>query len=266
MKSLPTGPKAYDYAYNEAMKRIAGYDSDSEKLAKQALSWISYAQRPLTASELQHALAVEEGDSELDEENLPRVEDMVSVCAGLVTVDDESGIIRLVHYTTQEYFERTQDRWFPNAEADITTICVTYLSFNIFDNGFCRTDNEFEERLRLNCLYDYAAHNWGHHARRAAAEPNPTVKNFLKSETKVEASSQALLVAKTWYRHSRYSQQAPRQLIGLHLAAYFGVENAARFLFDTTDPNTEDSYCRTPLSYAAENGHEAVVKLLQSMP
>ena len=39
---------------------------------------------------------------------------MVSVCAGLVTVDEESDIIRLVHYTTQEFFERTQNIWFPN--------------------------------------------------------------------------------------------------------------------------------------------------------
>jgi hypothetical protein len=46
--------------------------------------------------------------SELDEENLPEIEDMVSVCAGLVTVYEESNIVRLIYYTTQEYFERTQ--------------------------------------------------------------------------------------------------------------------------------------------------------------
>jgi hypothetical protein len=34
---------------------------------------------------------------------------MVSVCAGLVTIDEESNIIRLVHHTTQEYFERSQN-------------------------------------------------------------------------------------------------------------------------------------------------------------
>jgi ankyrin repeat protein len=50
--------------------------------------------------ELQHALVVEIGESTLDEDNLPQIEDMVLVCAGLVMVDDESHIIRLVHYTT----------------------------------------------------------------------------------------------------------------------------------------------------------------------
>jgi hypothetical protein len=72
--------------------------------------------------ELQHALAVEVGDSRLGEDNLERIERMVSVCAGLVTVDEESSIIRLVHYTMQEYFERTQEKWFPNAETDITKV------------------------------------------------------------------------------------------------------------------------------------------------
>lgn len=52
---------------------------------------------------------MEIGKTELDEENLVQIEEMVSVCAGLVTIDEESKIIRLVHCTTQEYFERTQN-------------------------------------------------------------------------------------------------------------------------------------------------------------
>jgi hypothetical protein len=52
-------------------------------------------------------LAVEVGESEFDEENLPEVAYMVSLCAGLVTIDKISDIVRLVHYTAQAYFERT---------------------------------------------------------------------------------------------------------------------------------------------------------------
>jgi hypothetical protein len=96
------------------------------------------------------------GDSKPDKDSLERIERMVSVCAGLVTVDEESSIVRLVHYTMQEYFERTQSCWFPNAETDIMTICVAYLLFYAFESGFCQTDAEFEEGLQLNQLYDYA--------------------------------------------------------------------------------------------------------------
>jgi hypothetical protein len=42
---------------------------------------------------------------------------------------------------------------------DITKVCVTYLSFYAFESGLCQTDAEFEERLRLNQLYDYVVHN-----------------------------------------------------------------------------------------------------------
>lgn len=84
------------------MERIEGQLADSQELAKQALGWITCSKRPLTTLELQHALAVEIGQSSLDEDNLPEIDDVVSVCAGLVTIDEGSGIIRLVHYTTQE--------------------------------------------------------------------------------------------------------------------------------------------------------------------
>lgn len=129
------------------MERIEGQVIDQVELAKQVLSWITCAKRPLITSELHHALAVEPSDSELGEDNLPQIEDMVSVCAGLVTIDEKSGIIRLVHYTTQEYFERTQKDWFPNAKADIARSCVTYMSFDMFESGFCVTGETFEKKI-----------------------------------------------------------------------------------------------------------------------
>jgi ankyrin repeat protein len=58
------------------------------------------------------------------------------------------------------------------------------------------------------------------------------------------------------------SQRIPKQMTGLHLAAYFGVDDAVRDLLSSNSPDLKDSYSRTPLSYAAENGHEGIVKLL----
>jgi hypothetical protein len=123
------------------------------------LPWTIYTKRPLLTTELQHAIAVEAGDNELNKENLPQVEDMVSVCAGLVIVDEGSNITRLVHYTTQEYFEGTWKTFFPNAQANITTTCATYLLFDTFNVGFSPTDKDFEARLKSNILYDYVARN-----------------------------------------------------------------------------------------------------------
>jgi ankyrin repeat protein len=263
LKNLATGSEAYDHAYEDVMERINGQIKDQEELAKQVLSWITCAKRQLTTIELQHALGVEVGESELDEENFSQIEDIVSACAGLVTIDEESGIIRLVHYTTQEYFERTQSQWFPNTHTNITIICVSYLSFNEFESGICQNDEEFEQRLQLNTLYDYAAHNWGHHAREAS-KLIPEVISFLERKSQVEASSQGLLTRKKYSSDMKYSQRFPKDMTGLHLAAYFGIEAVVPLLLATgkVDADSKDEDGRTPLSYAAEKGHDGVVKLL----
>jgi len=279
LKNLATGSGAYDQAYKDAMERISSQIKDQEELAKQVLSWITCAKRPLTTSELQHALAVEIGEPQLDKDNIPEVEDIVSVCGGLVTIDEESEIIRLVHYTTQEYFERTQKQWFPDAQTNITMICVTYLSFDVFRSGICQSDDEFEERLRSNQLYRYAARNWGHHARKALylsegvslekedkAKFEATIQavlDFLMRTTEVEAASQALIAKKRRPNDLKYSQEIPRHQTGLHLAAYFGVKVIVQLLLELgADVTAADPNRWTPLHSACSSGHLEVVQLL----
>ena len=243
------------------MERIQGQLPDEQELAKQVLSWITGAKRPLATSELEHAVAIEFEGSQLDKENICKVENMISVCAGLVTVDKESNIIRLVHYTTQEYFERTQNLWFPHMPSEITRACLTYLSFNEFESGICQNDEDFEQRLQLHKLYDYAAHNWGHHARDTLTSCQSIIE-FLQKQAQVEASSQALMAVKRWPEQKEYSQAVPKQMTGLHLAAYFGVEGVIQDLLNSNSPDAKDSYDQTPLSLAAKHGRETVVQLL----
>ncbi|CAG8982672.1 hypothetical protein HYALB_00014050 [Hymenoscyphus albidus] len=266
LRNLPSGSHAYDSAYKDAMVRIEGQIADEEELAKQVLSWITCAKRPLTTTELQHALAIEKEESKLDQDNLPDIEDLVTVCAGLVTVDEQSNVIRLVHYTTQEYFRRSQGDWFPDAEARITESCIAYLSFETFLQGSCQTDEEFEERVQPNQLFAYAAQNWGHHGRLAVTldhDLGVVVANLLQKEASVSASGQALFAVKNWSGDTSYSQRTPKNITGVHLAAYFGIKAVVQLLLDNaTEADLQCSNGRTPLSWAARNGHEAVVKLL----
>jgi hypothetical protein len=57
---------------------------EKRQLAHAVISWISLAKRTLTVSELQHALTVEPGESQLDNQNSPPVDLMVSAYLGLV--------------------------------------------------------------------------------------------------------------------------------------------------------------------------------------
>jgi hypothetical protein len=68
-------------------------------LAKRVISWIVYAQRPLTTKELCYALSIEPDDKAIASDDIYDVESVISVYVGLNTVDEKSSIIRLVHYT-----------------------------------------------------------------------------------------------------------------------------------------------------------------------
>ncbi|KAI8681950.1 hypothetical protein NCS55_00448800 [Fusarium keratoplasticum] len=253
LKALPTGSTAYDETYKAAMERI-GSQANTEVFSKKVLARITCTRRPFTTSELQHALAVEVGETEFDEESLPEVDDVVTC----------------MHYTAQQYFERTQGDWFPTAEAYITTACVTYLSYKTFESGPCETKSRMDERLWSHQLYGYAANNWGHHARISLSTRKELIE-FLQSNGQAEAAAEALMVMTESWNY----MEAPQRMTGLHLAAYFGMAEAMaallthkhgaviKLLLDNgADADSRDVYHRTPLSLTAEKRHGAIVSLL----
>lgn len=259
LEKLPKGTDAYHQAYEEAMERIQSQKQGFRDLAFKALLWISCAKRPLAPRELQHALAVANDTSALDDASITKAELIVSVCAGLVTIDKESNIICLVHYTAQEYFQTTRNIWFPNAETDIAKACITYLSFDAFRSCVFPTCEEIEARLQLHPLYDYAAGYWGYHSHAASLELQEVMK-VLEDASQVFASSQMIMRSKDdiWYR-----EHLARPFTAVHIAAYFGLAEATTALCEYGhDPDSKAIFDQTPLFWAAKNGHEAVVKVL----
>ncbi|RVD89722.1 uncharacterized protein DFL_000717 [Arthrobotrys flagrans] len=257
LETLPIGEKAYDHAYKNAMARIESQNKDFKDLAHKVLWWIVRAKRPITTSELRHALGVEIGQPKFDEDNCPEEAEMASVCAGLVIIDKESQIIRLVHYTTQEYFDRTWQEWFPNAETNITEVCVTYLSYNVFE-GPSLTEKDFKARLQSNALYEYAANHWGYHAGISLIGNTLLVMAFLERRGAVSACSQVLMAPMNYPNIN-----AVDGWTGVHLAAYAGVYESMTGMLDrSADLEAKDKWGRTPLMWAVRNGHEAVVRLL----
>ena len=262
-RALKTLPQELSDTYHEALQRIRGQNSTDRELAERILSWISYALKPLTWKELQCALAVEKDESELDEENLPDKALLTSLCAGLVMIDPNSNVIRLVHYTAQEYFARIRTDQFPDAPVKITITCLTYLLFDLFARGHCLDDNELTNRLQDHPFLRYAARNWGHHAY---GDPETQISDliikFLDPTTHVTSAVQVMLV--TDYSFEGYSQKFPRQAPALWICAYFGLEKIARTLLAMgADPAAVTSNGETALHQAAANGHTRMVQLLK---
>ena len=132
-----------------------------------------------------------------------------------------------------------------------------------FERGICQNDDEFEKRLQSNKLYDYAAHNWGHHAREASNSCQDSVIEFLQRQGQVEGSSQALMSVQRWLGDKGYSQRFPKKTTGLHLAAYFGIKAIVKLLLEKgAAVDAADGDGETPLHWALDNGHVEVVRLL----
>ena len=79
-----------DETYTEAIERINTQFGEDRELAVKILMWITTAFRPLTLLELQHALAVQPGDTNFDEDGITDEATLLIVCGGLVTLDELS--------------------------------------------------------------------------------------------------------------------------------------------------------------------------------
>lgn len=210
---------------------------------------------------LQHALAIELGDKAFDVDNIPETEGILSVCAGLITLNEETRVARLVHYTTQQYFEKTWNTWFPDAHREIGRVCLTFLSLDAFRNGICETQEEFLSRLNQFPLYNYASRNWGYHIQHHCGPIEEELALELLSDApKAAACSQALTIGR---QHLWTSKTRKQQMTGMHLAAYWGLSNVLKLLIDNDNAiNVEDPLKRTPLSWASKNGHEKEMRVL----
>jgi ankyrin repeat protein len=268
LKNFAGGESALGEAYKDAIERIKGQLDEDRKLAIQVLSWMTYAQRLLTTDELCHALAVELDEKELDANNIPDVKDIISVCAGLVTIDKESKIIRLVHYTTQEYLEHILVEWNTPVKQYVASTCLAYLSLARFQRGSCIDDDQFQERLKTNRFYDYAARYWAEQTR-SVQEKKLVYQiglSFLQDAALISSCLQASWVNKSIL--GKWSQRYPRNTNGFHLCAMFGLHSFWNLLTEISHRNhwinadARDSYGWTPMLYAAKAGHELIVKLL----
>ena len=162
LNTLSGGAGSLDSAYDDAMRRIENQHPDDRDLAKRTLLWISQGKCLLSVADMQQAVAIELGESDLDPDSTVDCDDIISACIGLVTRGRTSSgceILRLVHYTTQEYLERTTTNYFPKAQQYLASTCLTYLLFDVFSGALCpqadasknRVWDEAKESLCFGC-------------------------------------------------------------------------------------------------------------------
>lgn len=258
-------PKTPDDTYEEAMQKIEGLPEEERNLAKKALAWLTFAERPLKGVELRHALAIEDGSSGLNKGKIPDNEEIVALCKVFVRYWPKSDIWRLKH-SAHDYLRKTLDTWGPDAKGTVATGCLSYLAFKVFEEGCCKNDEDFDLRLRQFPLYEYAARYWGHHFSEASLLPGNEIRSFLMNEARVASASQAMVVIKDTPPSKGYSQRFIKQQTGLHIVAQFGLMPLIKTLLaEGQNPTAKDSDGRTPLWYATANSHKDVMRSLSSV-
>jgi len=249
-------------AYTATISRLKAQKGYKSALGLKVLMWVLYSERPLRGEELCHALGVEIGSEDLDPENVPALKTLIASCLGLVTFEESSSIVRLVHFTLQEHLS-SDPTLFHSPQTEIAGVCLTYLNF-----GSVRC---LSPTLCLapwtTPLLDYASVHWGGHARRGMTELIKVLALRLLDKFNQHISAQLLLLScfdgladRPYYNWT----VGPMGFTGLHAIAFFGIVEIAAAVLEMNkwDINATDCTGGTALTWAAGRGQEEMVKVL----
>ncbi|KAJ6514081.1 ankyrin repeat domain-containing protein [Mycena vulgaris] len=284
-------PSNLHQTYDEAMERIKVQQQADRELGLLTLTWVANAKRLLSVSELQEALAIEDDSTFLDLDNLLDISTIISVCAGLIIVDETLSVVRLVHYTTQAYLDSIQSDQFPLAQTKIVSTCLTYLSFKQLE----RLPTSLEEREEMNMIQkhpflDYAQYCLLHAKGQPELQLQDKIIAFLTQATRWNNSG--IWSVAPWNYDTGIGQQynyfsplwisatcnlgiIARDIVGqagvapetksqaLYGASYNGHNQMVQLLIDRgADVNAQGGYYGNALQAASYSGHELIVQLL----
>lgn len=253
-------PKGLGGVYRRLLHQV----EDKEKLVP-ILQWIVLAARPMTVDELTAAAEIKASNA-LTPTEITKAR--LASCGLLVKIDGD--VVNLVHESAREFFQSEQI----NTEG----IDIFHMNHTTHRN-LMRTCLALIERsykspgsINIAALHNnfltYASLYWPEHFRHAF-DPAEARVEFSRPFFRAESP-----VREDWWSFYWDQEQyggAPPSFTLLHLAAYFGNLAWAKMLLKhyvsdnipfRRQTSRKDSYGRTPLFWAATQGHRDVVELL----
>ncbi|KAJ7111000.1 ankyrin repeat-containing domain protein [Mycena epipterygia] len=288
--ALDSLPKDLDRTYDEAMERIEHQNEDDRQLAHLVLTWVAYAVRPLLVNELREALAIEPEAKSVDPDNLLDTDIILSVCAGLIIVDEAMSVVRLIHYTTQKYMYTIQPHS-PDEEAKPHTLASLTEFANLPDpvdkqkefilehplvaySQYCLLYAAGQAELQLQYQiksFLATAHSWQRFWRSYHSKCRlhlmyywnyPGWRHLSGSPLCISASANLLIIANHLLTEGQFEKN--EGFDALCVAACYGHLEMVQLLVENGVDTNHDDHGRfeEALQAAAEMGHELVVRLL----
>ena len=187
----------------------------------------------------------------------------------------QDNVVRLVHYSFQQYLEDNWNIAYPNSQRKIAKICITYLMLEDFSPKAMEEAEEFRTEFQdgtsqpisqaqwqdSHRFFAYVAAYWSEHVRgRLEIELKPRILSLFSKNVHTLYSLQQY--NKLIYRNQEYDTW-PHEPSALHLSAYWGLRHITkRLLREGADVHLVDFQGRTPLFCAALNGHTDVADVL----
>ena len=265
-EALDTLPSTLYEAFDETLLHIRALPAGRKQVALKTLMWISYARskRSLRMNDLREALAVRPGQKSTDPRMRPSTAMILSCCQGLVTMGKETHEPRFIHQAVNDYLHSHEDELFPEREEYLANTCLIYLLTTPL-KAPCDKEDELRERATSTPFLWYAASHWGHHAQQSQNEHvRSNIMELLGLET---ARSCCIQISQylCGLRQMHWSAEEARSYTKLHVAAYFGLEEATNNLLKPHDVDVDARTAKvrtTALMMASSYGHVSIMSML----
>ena len=153
LEALGNLPRDLPQTFDRIIQKLFQHNALPARFYQRMFDIISVTYRPLVVAELREALSVDPGDTEWDPSRLVNdIQKLVDSCGGLLVIDEEHLTVHFAHHSISTYLasdvapatvispEKTLVVDMDAAKVLLALICLTYLSFSVFEQQVAKVD------------------------------------------------------------------------------------------------------------------------------
>ncbi|KAL1885699.1 hypothetical protein Plec18167_001194 [Paecilomyces lecythidis] len=282
-KVFDSVPISFDDAYEKILQK----SKDKERALK-VFKILLAAYRPLTVGEMQIALETDRAASSLEDLDLESADafkrNLREYCGLFVSIDN--GMVYFLHQTAREFLLPKTRSTISNgvaelspptfrhsisieqAHASIAESCMAYVRFPDWLEDR-RHDNQVSSDQEISgqdehelSFLRYASTYWAIHLQLAGHTTDKELQGHAFELCHVQSTDVYPWFHTHWEQTQNGRLEKPSSTLAI--SSYFGLEYVVKQLLTSNeiDRNTSNDFDRNSLLWAAERGHESVVKLL----